>query len=535
MIRPVEAMTRTDLEPHLTSVRAPAPDGAGFRSILFGAGDVDLADVREPDVFRDLNLDQVVGAIVGQDEYDLRPFFHAPLRDVDAITYRQEVFHDLETDAVRAAVHAFAEQARRVRQHLTLVETQHYRYETERWFLDAAEIYCDAVVALRDALNGLELGSRGLRSLSAFLVDYTRSEGFASLRADARLVLEGLARVRYTLRIRGGRVTVSRYEGEVDYGVEVEETFARFRRGVVDEHRLLLPDSGTMDHVEARIAERVARLFPEEFRALDEFCARHVGFLDARIARFEREIQFYLASLEYVEGLGKSGLAFCYPAVSTRAKEVDVEGGFDVALATALSGDRGALVANDVRLHGPERVLVVTGPNQGGKTTYARMVGQLHYQAALGLPVAARRARLFVPDRIFTHFEREEDISTLRGKLDDELLRVREILEHATGDSLIILNEIFASTTLADSLLLGTEVLDRLLALGCPAVCVTFVDELASLGEETVSMVATVAPDDPSERTFRIVRRPADGRAYALAIAAKYGLSYERLRSRVGR
>ncbi|MGH3026353.1 MAG: MutS-related protein, partial [Gaiellaceae bacterium] len=182
---------------------------------------------------------------------------------------------------------------------------------------------------------------------------------------------------------------------------------------------------------------------------------------------------------------------------------------------------------------GAERILTVTGPNQGGKTTFARMFGQLHYLAALGVPVPGRSASLFLPDRVFTHFEKEENIATLRGKLDDELVRMREILDQASADSVVVINEIFASTTLADAVQLGERMLRRIIELDCLALCVTFIDELATLGPATVSMVATVEPDDPSRRTFKVVRKPADGRAYAWAIADKYGISYERLQARL--
>jgi DNA mismatch repair protein MutS len=64
-------------------------------------------------------------------------------------------------------------------------------------------------------------------------------------------------------------------------------------------------------------------------------------------------------------------------------------------------------------------------------------------------------------------------------------------------------------------------------------VYVTFVDELASLDEACVSMVATVVQDNPAERTYELVRKPADGLAYAAAIAGTYGLSYRQLKERL--
>jgi DNA mismatch repair protein MutS len=193
------------------------------------------------------------------------------------------------------------------------------------------------------------------------------------------------------------------------------------------------------------------------------------------------------------------------------------------------------VVPNDFWLQGDERVLVVTGPNQGGKTTFARTFAQLHHLGALGCPVPGTAARLLLPDQILTHFDRQEDLEDLRGKLEDDLVRIREVLRRATSQSIIIANELFASTSPADARDLGRRIIEEVISRDLVAVYVTFVDELASLAPQVVSMTATVQPEDPRVRTYRLVRRPADGRAYAIAIARSYGLDRETLRRRLTR
>ena len=326
---------------------------------------------------------------------------------------------------------------------------------------------------------------------------------------------------------------MSRYQDEADYSAEVLRTFDRFKQGAVADYKVRYRTWPGMNHVAAQILDLVARLFPDEFAALDEFCDKHAAFLDEGIQRADQELQFFIAYLDHIGPLRSAGLHFCYPEVSADSKDVLAVDTFDMALADKLVAGGKPVVTNEFRLQDPERVFVVTGPNQGGKTTFARTFGQLHCLGSAGCPVPGSSARLFLFDRLFTHFGREEDLTRMSGKLEDDLLRIGDILRQATPASIVIMNEIFSSTTLHDARFLGSKLMKKVMQLDALCVYVTFVDELASMGDSVVSMMSTIVPENPAERTYKMVRKPADGLAHALAIAEKHGLTYERLRGRV--
>jgi len=523
--------------------QAPGPgegrdDVAGaFHSILEPSGHAgswaEVAD--EPTCFGDLNLDQIVAkATSGKEGYALQPIFHAPCGDTDTIAYRQHVFADLRAPDVLDCVKSFAERMHMIRVKVADANKIQYNYNKKLWLLEAISNYCEAVVALHGRLKELSPRSDGLNALARYLATYLHSDAFRTLNDDTKSLKKDLAGIRYEMLIRGDSVVVRKYQGGSDYSADVLATFEKFKQGSAKDYRSKFSDDPGMNHVEAAILERVGKLFPEVFRTLDLYVERHGDFVDETIGRFDREVQFYVGYLAAIAPLESRGLTFCDPAVSADDKAVASKDGFDLALALKLVGEGKTVVTNDFQLDGPERIIVVSGPNQGGKTTFARAFGQLHYLASLGCPVPGSQARLFLFDHLFTHFEREEDIENLRGKLEDDLVRMHADLERVTPESILVMNEIFDSTTLQDQIFLSRKVLEQIMELDALAVCVTFIDELASLSEKTVSMMSTVVPDDPATRTFKVVRKPADGLAYARSLAEKRGVTFVQLKERIG-
>ena len=521
-------------EPPTTS---PSPAPCRFTSLLFdeSSNTPPVQDREDRSYASDLNLDQIVGKIAGvREEHDfIATLLYGHREDVDTVHYRHEVFRDLEDGSLFGQMQQFADAMSQVRNHVGQVHKIQYQYQREGWFLDAASMYCDAVQSLVVGLRAAHLRSRALRGFRTFLTAYVESAAFDSLIADTRARKDALAEIRYCTRIRGGRVDVSRYEEQADYSAEVLQTFERFKQGAVKDYRVTYRLWPGMNHVAAQILQMVARLFPEEFSALDDYWCRHTEFFDENIRRFERELSFYLAYLEYIGPISAAGLSFCYPDVTAASKAIFATDTFDLALAKKLVVEGKPIVRNDFHMEGPERIFVVSGPNQGGKTTFARMFGQLHHLAGVGCPVPGSAARVFLFDRLFVHFERKEDLTNMRGKLEDDLVRIRKILQAATSNSIVVMNEIFTSTTLTDARFLGKKVMEKLMELDVLCVYVTFVDELTSLGDSVVSLVSTIVPENPVERTYKVVRGPADGLAYALSIAEKHDVTYERLRARM--
>ncbi len=194
--------------------------------------------------------------------------------------------------------------------------------------------------------------------------------------------------------------------------------------------------------------------------------ARTLG--DLRRLRFE--LAFLVGGANLRESLAAAGVPVCFPEISAQEEEaLRFAGLADAGLALR---DRQAPVGNALDLSG-KRLCVVTGANQGGKSTFLRSVGCAALMARCGLFTAAERLCLSVPPRVFTHFCRPEDERMHSGKLDEELMRFGGIVGEARPRDLVLMNESFASTTESAGAAIAAEVTGALVRAGVRVLYVT--------------------------------------------------------------
>ena len=479
----------------------------------------------------DLELGPILAAVIGdRDDHNLTPLLHRPVRDHDTVTFRQQVFTDLDDDDLRAAAEHFAIGMWRVHRRLDVATGLPHPYQRHRWHLDAAADYVTTVTELHTALTALPLRSRALQRWRAHLDTYCAGTALRSLAADIDTVRDALAQVRYRIRLVERTLQVTSAAPATDYTATITTLLARF--GAPHRRTPPAPQWPDMNQTEEQILDRVVARHRTPFTRLARFADSHHEFITTEIAEFERELHFYLRYRRFAQRCTTTTHRSCLPEIAAPGRPIHATGAYDYALAIQHPDP---LVCNDFRLDDTEQILVVTGPNQGGKTTFARSIGQLIYFAALGGPVPARTARLPLPDRLFTHFERAEHASDPSGRLLAELRAMHDTLDAATAETIIVLNESFSTTGTTDGNRIAADVLTRIVRRGTRGVWVGFFDELADADPAAVSMVALTDPADVTHRSFRIVRRPADRNTYAPELARHYGLGYRELTARLAR
>jgi DNA mismatch repair ATPase MutS len=195
----------------------------------------------------------------------------------------------------------------------------------------------------------------------------------------------------------------------------------------------------------------------------------------------------------------------CFPKpASSDRREFTCTGLYDVCL--ALSTKR-KVVGNDL-LADARELVVITGANQGGKSTFLRSVGlaQMMMQAGIFAPAESFSANIV--DGVFTHYKREEDAAMESGKLDEELGRMSDIVDHLQRNALVLFNESFAATNEREGSEIAGEIVNALIGKGVKVFFVTHMYELArGLHDQDAKSFLFLRAERGSDgrRTFKLV------------------------------
>jgi hypothetical protein len=479
--------------------------------------DLDLGAAMPPEgeaLVQDLSLEPILAAMAGGDALFLQVARQVLLADTSAdpavVAYRQDALADClaHRDAVRTLYACALGGLQAVRDLGFLGLYAHSPGSTLYSALRVIEVIAQSL--------------RRLRSLAETMRTQFRSDAFGRLAATvlAELTDEFFAAVerhRAELSIDGGLLLSARL-GPGNRGVDLT-----LRRPKARRQRWLDRIMGERDH---GLSFTIAPRDESGHRALREIrdsavneaanaLAQANDHMLAFFAQLRAELAFYLGCLRLEEALRTLGVEVCRPVARPAAsRELRARALVEVSLALR---EGSGVVANDLDADGRSPI-IITGANRGGKTTFLRALGQAHCMMAAGMFVAARQFQAGLSGRRFSHFPREEDPSMRGGRLDEELTRLRAIVERLHVDDVLLLNEPFASTNEVEGSELARQVIGALSDRGVRVVGVThlyaFARTWAAEGRGGSLFLRAERLADGG-RTFRILPGPPLETSYA--------------------
>ena len=207
------------------------------------------------------------------------------------------------------------------------------------------------------------------------------------------------------------------------------------------------------------------------------------------------------------------------------ANELRLESARHPVLEDKLRRQNRPIVAMSLSLGGSERLLVISGPNTGGKTVALKTTGIAALSAQSGIPVAAQRAVLPIFDRVLVDIGDEQSIAADLSTFSAHMLNLKSMLDEATPQTLVLVDEMGTGTAPEEGAALAVALLDEFHAKNCFVLATTHHDRLKTYASTTPGVVnAAVEFDDVNLRpTYRLMVGVPGGSS-GIAIAQRLGL-----------
>lgn len=320
-------------------------------------------------------------------------------------------------------------------------------------------------------------------------------------------------------------------------------------RAIGRTHSLYNENGGTND-LEAPLFRELKEINSEYIAHLDRAIRAYFKKSTEDILTFESQMSFYIGAKRIIDAVRARGLDMCRPKyLKMDERRLDAKGVFDLSFYTQMvsSDPMGSLkdkiITNDCRMDDDGRFFVLTGANNGGKTTYTRAIGIIQVMAQAGIYVPCTSCEISPVDFIYTHFPKEEEVGLNTSRFTQECKQFKVTVDNATRYSMLLLNESIQSTTPTECVFIATELTKIFRCIGVRGVYATHLLELAKnldkLNAEVegdtklVSIVTTVDTTADNKRLYRIIRSAPQEFGYAQTIYKKFGVSFEEVQKRM--
>jgi hypothetical protein len=476
-----------------------------FPSLLYSGAP--SGAVLSPDVFNDLKLDLLLG------EEAVKAMLR--LCRAEDIPIRQQLFSELENHELRAHFKLLARDIAAVCKLSEALEGAACDNERNYIFFN---LMSAQMRFYRDAAK-TPGSSSFLTRFSGFFSKECETETSRKIDEITSLNLPKTDTVRVNeLIIQGDKLRI-RSDG-------AETLVSRLRRCAselgIDEGRA---GRSVSIKLKPRMINGLATLYPDIFKLLHDFYDEFASFYDDAITAYRSELNFYLEVYAILEKVKAAGMPVCIPAVS-QTKRVWVKNARDISLLAKNVTD---IVANDISFTQEEPFYYLTGANGGGKTTYLRSVGITLIMFLSGCPLVCDEAEIYPLRCVFTHFPRDERFDG-EGRFADEENRVSEILSAQEGDSLVLLNETYSTTSEETAVELTDKLANTLYESGSFGIYITHQHGIAQTRIPFLSVI--IDESDANRRTYKIARRRGASGSFAYDVLKKYALTAKALKER---
>ena len=398
-------------------------------------------------------------------------------------------------------------------------------------------VYTAVTEKLASTLHEYEIRSDGLIAIRDELDKTVNNENFAELKRDLDEIRKDLSTVQ-------GAIIGVNFTSDLDidnvsaiefvpnkivskYGIVERLTAFRF----VDPNEHSTRKARIPDPLLAAIAPKLQVALKKHYADILKAFNKYADFDTRSITEMYEGLIFYVAMARFGRGLKDKGYELCFPDISEK-KGFEVKGLYNIRL--AIDGEKD-IVKNDFTFSEDERIFILTGPNRGGKTIIEQAIGITSFMAAHGLFVTASSFTGRPFGNILTHFPIDENLTINYGRLGEEAIRIKDIVNNTDENTLILFNETYSTTSATDGVYLSKDLIRVLKEKGAYVIFNTHLHELArdipemDKWDGQGNIISIVMERKDGRNTFMLKRAAPDTTSYARNIAEKYGITYEQM------